>query len=191
MWHSSAQKWINMGNEVSSCTIRTRGHLRSKPKCISTFPGRSELNKNLRTNNYFIIRHVIGITWKETEPRIAIPINYANPVPNSMLALAWKFLQRIQQKSRYQATSERCIVSCLKNSMQPTQEAIKPSVQYLASIQVAFCICSQYSYIEPKWAKFSPYATNLKSTVQELTCHSGFILSNYLQPISLILTLEC
>lgn len=95
-----------------------------------------------------------------------------------MLALAWKFLRRIQQKSSYQAASETCIVSSV-NSMQTTQEAIKPSVQYLASIQVAFCIYSQYSYIEAKWEKFSPYASNLKSTIQELTWHSGFILSNH------------
>lgn len=70
--------------------------------------------------------------------------------------------------------------------MQTTQEAIKPSVQYLASIQVVFCICSQYSYIEAKQTKFSPYATNLKSTIQELTWHSGSTLSNYLEPISLM-----
>lgn len=39
-----------------------------------------------------------------------------------------------------------CLMS--ENSMQTTQEAIKSSVQYLASIQVASCICSQYSYKE-------------------------------------------
>lgn len=64
--------------------------------------------------------------------------------------------------------------------MQTTQEAIKSSAQYLASIQVASCICSQYSYKEVKWEKFSLCATNLKSTIQELTWHSAFILSNYL-----------
>lgn len=119
---TEAQEWTNMGNEVSLCPIGTRGHLRSKPKCISTFPGRSELNKNLRTDNTFIIEHVIGITWTEIEPSIAISINYANPVPNSMLALARKFLQRIQQKSSYQAASERCIVLCLKTPCRPPRK---------------------------------------------------------------------
>ena len=64
MWYGSVQKHRNertWGNEVSSCPVRTRGLLRSEIKCISTFPGRSELNKNLITDNNFIIKHVIRI----------------------------------------------------------------------------------------------------------------------------------